>query len=131
MTTEVTQRGLVVRRSRLNERGRPAPGCLPVVQHGLLQGGPAALRLADLEALLTRGFSPVVLIVMIVALQVLAGCGPQAEPTTPGEEPAPLPEPSNASARPGGTFVFGRGGDSVGLDPITVTDGESYRVTSQ
>ncbi|TFE02473.1 ABC transporter substrate-binding protein [Jeotgalibacillus sp. R-1-5s-1] len=27
------------------------------------------------------------------------------------------------------TLVFGRGGDSVGLDPITVTDGESFKVT--
>jgi peptide/nickel transport system substrate-binding protein len=29
----------------------------------------------------------------------------------------------------GGTFVFGRGADSVGLDPAMVTDGESFRVT--
>ena len=29
----------------------------------------------------------------------------------------------------GGTVVFGRGGDSVELDPATVTDGESFRVT--
>ncbi|WP_232214210.1 ABC transporter substrate-binding protein [Bacillus sp. SG-1] len=27
------------------------------------------------------------------------------------------------------TLIFGRGGDSVGLDPITVTDGESFKVT--
>jgi peptide/nickel transport system substrate-binding protein len=31
----------------------------------------------------------------------------------------------------GGTFVFGRGGDSVTLDPAVATDGESFRVTSQ
>ncbi len=29
----------------------------------------------------------------------------------------------------GGTLVFGRGADSVGLDPSIVTDGESFRVT--
>lgn len=29
----------------------------------------------------------------------------------------------------GGTLVFARGGDSVELDPATVTDGESFRVT--
>ena len=29
----------------------------------------------------------------------------------------------------GGTFVYGRGADSVGLDPAVVTDGESFRVT--
>ena len=27
------------------------------------------------------------------------------------------------------TLIFGRGGDSVSLDPITVTDGESFKVT--
>src|SRR5690606_18214394 len=26
-------------------------------------------------------------------------------------------------------LIFGRGGDSVSLDPITVTDGESFKVT--
>ena len=31
----------------------------------------------------------------------------------------------------GGTFVFGRGGDSVWLDPAVVTGGESFRVTGQ
>jgi peptide/nickel transport system substrate-binding protein len=31
----------------------------------------------------------------------------------------------------GGTFVFGRGGDSVKLDPAVITDGESARVTEQ
>jgi peptide/nickel transport system substrate-binding protein len=29
------------------------------------------------------------------------------------------------------TFIFGRGADSVGLDPINVTDGESLRATRQ
>ena len=38
--------------------------------------------------------------------------------------PEPLP-------RAGGTFIFGRGGDSVQLDPAVVTDGESFRVTGQ
>lgn len=31
----------------------------------------------------------------------------------------------------GNTFIFGRGADSVGLDPINVTDGESLIVTRQ
>src|ERR687885_3693 len=35
------------------------------------------------------------------------------------------------AAGEGGTFVFGRGGDSVKLDPAVVTDGESFRVTDQ
>ncbi len=42
----------------------------------------------------------------------------------PGEE-----EPPTTGG--GGTFVFGRGGDSVQLDPAIVTDSESFRVTGQ
>jgi len=41
----------------------------------------------------------------------------------PGEAPPPVAG--------GGTFIFGRGGDSVGLDPAIITDGESFRVTGQ
>ena len=33
-----------------------------------------------------------------------------------------------AAAKPGGTLVFGRGGDSVGLDPAYETDGNSFQV---
>ena len=47
-------------------------------------------------------------------------------PTEEPEEEAP-PEAEGG----GGTFVFGRGGDSVQLDPAIVTDGESFRVTGQ
>jgi peptide/nickel transport system substrate-binding protein len=43
----------------------------------------------------------------------------------PGMAEAPPP------AAMGGTFIFGRGGDSVQLDPAIVTDGESFRVTGQ
>jgi peptide/nickel transport system substrate-binding protein len=42
----------------------------------------------------------------------------------PGEE-------EEEAAAPEGTFIFGRGGDSVQLDPAIVTDGESFRVTGQ
>jgi peptide/nickel transport system substrate-binding protein len=45
-----------------------------------------------------------------------------------GEEPAEEEEEEPAA---GGTFIFGRGGDSVQLDPAVVTDGESFRVTGQ
>lgn len=34
-----------------------------------------------------------------------------------------------ADPKTGGTLVFGRGGDSVGLDPASRTDGESFNVT--
>lgn len=39
-----------------------------------------------------------------------------------------LPEPVVTEGK---TFIFGRGGDSVQLDPAVVTDGESFRVTGQ
>ncbi|HSJ58436.1 MAG TPA: ABC transporter substrate-binding protein, partial [Anaerolineae bacterium] len=81
----------------------------------------------------------------------LVACGPTAAPTTvpapttasepvaptkaPAEEPtqAPAEEPTTAAepAPGGGTFIFGRGGDSVQLDPAIVTDSESFRVTGQ
>ncbi|NLF11049.1 MAG: transporter substrate-binding domain-containing protein [Anaerolineaceae bacterium] len=44
---------------------------------------------------------------------------------TPEEGEAPAPVGG------GGTFIFGRGGDSVQLDPALVTDSESFRVTGQ
>lgn len=61
-----------------------------------------------------------------------------AEPEAPAEEPAAPEEPvateaptEEPVAAEKTTFIFGRGGDSVGLDPILVTDGESFRVTGQ
>ncbi|MGC9335205.1 MAG: ABC transporter substrate-binding protein, partial [Anaerolineae bacterium] len=41
------------------------------------------------------------------------------------------PGEATPPAGAGGTFIFGRGGDSVQLDPAIVTDGESFRVTGQ
>jgi ABC-type transport system substrate-binding protein/basic membrane lipoprotein Med (substrate-binding protein (PBP1-ABC) superfamily) len=40
---------------------------------------------------------------------------------------AEAPPPAAA----GGTFIFGRGGDTIRTDPAVVTDGESFRVTGQ
>ncbi len=67
---------------------------------------------------------------LIVASMLLAACGTPAEVTearlllpTEAPQPTEVPQPS--------VFIFGRGGDSVQLDPIVVTDGESYRVTGQ
>jgi len=53
----------------------------------------------------------VVLAVVVIASMILTACGSKS--TTPK------------------TFIFGRGGDSVGLDAAVVTDGESFRVTGQ
>ncbi len=47
-----------------------------------------------------------------------------------GYDVTTLVKPGEAPAA-GGTFIFGRGGDSVQLDPAIVTDGESFRVTGQ
>src|SRR6056297_1715500 len=38
---------------------------------------------------------------------------------------------SSMAAEYGGTLVYGRGNDSVSLDPINTTDGESFKVTQQ
>jgi len=51
-----------------------------------------------------------------------------AEEEAAPEEAAPAEEEVMAEKK---TFVFGRGGDSVQLDPAIVTDGESFRVTGQ
>lgn len=48
----------------------------------------------------------------------------------PEAEAAPAAEGEAATAS-GATFIFGRGGDSVQLDPAVITDGESFRVTNQ
>lgn len=47
------------------------------------------------------------------------------------EEPVMTEAPAEPEPMGGGTFIFGRGGDSVQLDPAIVTDGESFRVTGQ
>jgi len=75
----------------------------------------------------------VLLGLLIVSSMLLGACG-TSEPAEPAEpaapaEPAEPAEPA-APAEPK-TFIFGRGGDSVQLDPAIVTDGESFRVTGQ
>lgn len=73
---------------------------------------------------------------LIVASMVLAACGGAAPTEQPAaeepaaEEPA-AEEPAAEEPMEKKTFIFGRGGDSVQLDPAIVTDGESFRVTGQ
>ena len=55
---------------------------------------------------------------------VFVGCAKQEE--APKEE-APM-EAVSEGPKAGGMFVFGRGGDSVGLDPAYETDGNSFMV---
>ena len=52
------------------------------------------------------------------------------QPPAAQETAAPAATQPPASAEPV-TFIFGRGGDSVQLDPAIVTDSESFRVTGQ
>lgn len=61
-----------------------------------------------------------------------AATKPAAEPTKPAAAANPTAAPAaKTGGLPANTFVFGRGGDSVKLDPAVVTDGESSRVTEQ
>jgi peptide/nickel transport system substrate-binding protein len=84
--------------------------------------------------------------ILLLLSIVLAACGSAATPTVQEQPPsqteaaapaqpsaetqAPEPTKAEQAAKPS-TFIFGRGGDSVQLDPSIVTDGESFRVTGQ
>ena len=63
----------------------------------------------------------------ILLSMVLAACGGTATST----EPITSETKTEPAAGQKDTFIFGRGGDAVQLDPILVTDGESFRVTGQ
>src|SRR4030066_2279890 len=86
--------------------------------------------------------------VIVLFSMILGACAPQAPPPAvvteapATEEPvateAPATEAPVVTEAPTAvppaepvTFVFGRGADSVQLDPAIVTDGESFRVTGQ
>ncbi len=58
----------------------------------------------------------ILLLISLVFTMTLTGCGSEDEATTPTDENS--------------TLIFGRGGDSVSLDPANVTDGESLIVTT-
>jgi peptide/nickel transport system substrate-binding protein len=66
---------------------------------------------------------------LLAAMLILSACGPATE--TPVETEAPPAAETEPAAPAKDTFIFGRGADSVQLDPILVTDGESFRVTGQ
>jgi peptide/nickel transport system substrate-binding protein len=62
----------------------------------------------------------------IVASMLFSACAAQPATEAPKATEAPVVAPVVKD-----TFVFGRGADSVQLDPALVTDGESFRVTGQ
>ncbi|MCK9910825.1 hypothetical protein MXD81_16880, partial [Microbacteriaceae bacterium K1510] len=69
---------------------------------------------------------------MMALTIALTGCGGAQQTQKPAEN-TPAAQPQQPAAEPAKSgakqLIVGRGGDSVGLDPITVTDGESFKVT--
>jgi len=61
---------------------------------------------------------------LLAVLLILSACSGGNEAT-----PADSGGTTSEEDKQGGTLVYGRGADAVGLDPINVTDGESIRVT--
>ncbi|TWT24121.1 ABC transporter substrate-binding protein [Planomicrobium sp. CPCC 101110] len=70
-----------------------------------------------------KKFLSLALLMLMLISTALYGCssGNSSEGTESGGS-----EGESAEEK---TLIFGRGGDSVSLDPIVVTDGESYKVT--
>jgi peptide/nickel transport system substrate-binding protein len=66
----------------------------------------------------------------LALLLALAACAKRDPP--PAFDPAALPYgiPADPEPRRGGTFVFGHSADPKGLDPATITDGESVMVVT-
>jgi len=70
------------------------------------------------------------LIIAVIGL-TLVGCGQPQQTSEPAPEKKAEQTGENVEPKTGGTLVYGRGGDSVKLDPSDVTDGESMKVTKQ
>ncbi|BDG61807.1 ABC transporter substrate-binding protein [Caldinitratiruptor microaerophilus] len=69
-----------------------------------------------------------------VALGLLvSACGGAKQPQTPPAQQGGQQAAQQEQAKPAGpkTLVWGRGGDTVSLDPIQPTDGESFKVINQ
>ncbi len=76
------------------------------------------------------------LAVVVMASMLLTACGgggsvpaTQAPVTEPTQAPEETMAPTEAAV--GSQFIYGRGTDSVSLDPAIITDGESFRVSGQ
>lgn len=65
---------------------------------------------------------------LIIASLLFTACPAPAAAPTGGDTAAPAAGDAAAPEGTGGTLIVGRGGDSVGLDSGTQTDGESARV---
>lgn len=64
----------------------------------------------------------------LILMLFLAACSSENENSEGNGEDGNTEGNSESSGEPK-VLIFGRGGDSVNLDPITVTDGESFKVT--
>ncbi|ELK40726.1 ABC transporter substrate-binding protein [Brevibacillus agri] len=69
---------------------------------------------------------------LLALAMLLAGCSGSQTTQAPAEQPktetpaTSAPEPAKTGPK---QLIVGRGGDTVGLDPIAQTDGESFKVT--
>lgn len=68
--------------------------------------------------------------ILIIASLLFTACPAPAAPAGGDAGAAPAGDAAAAPSDSGGTLIVGRGGDSVGLDSGTQTDGESARVIS-
>lgn len=70
---------------------------------------------------------------LLIAMLALAACSKSGTTPTNDAPDTKKEETAKSEPAPSGpvTLVWGRGGDSVGLDPINVTDGESFKVAHQ
>ncbi|MCY9547041.1 ABC transporter substrate-binding protein [Lysinibacillus xylanilyticus] len=66
---------------------------------------------------------------ILVLSTILAACGGGSDTKDTGSKDTSSGGDSTSSSAPK-TLVYGRGGDSVALDPAVVTDGESFTVTA-
>lgn len=66
--------------------------------------------------------------ILIIASLLFTACPAPAAPAGGDAGAAPAGDAAAAPSDSGGTLIVGRGGDSVGLDSGTQTDGESARV---
>lgn len=75
------------------------------------------------------------LVLSFSTVVALSGCSNSNESSTPtpsNSQTTPEPAPTEPTASKGqDTLIFGRGGDSVALDPAIVTDGESLKIGHQ
>lgn len=84
-----------------------------------------------------RSFKFLSLLLLLLVAMVLVACSGGSTDTTDSSdssgEPAETTEAEDdteaTETTEGGTLVFGRGGDSVSLDPSRTTEGETFKVT--